>query len=325
MYRKMKSIMTLWLLLLIVFSVVIGCIPNDIGGNGTESHVERMLPTLIRTNTKTPTVMQNMVTAVITPTPSATTIHTADPPENEITATPVDCAEIHGFVEERVMPSEQDQGEVVMRVYLPACYGSEPGELYPVLYLLHGQSFNEDQWERLGVREIADRRISEGLAKPFIIVMPREVLYLEDPNESDFKRILVDELIPWIENEYDVCREFDCRAIGGISRGAAWSVRIGLQECGLFGAIGAHSLPPFRGDITNLQYQLMNCPQDLRPRIYIDIGNYDRYLEAASQFQSALTAYRATHEWHLNEGTHDELYWRNHVNEYIEWYTIPWN
>jgi hypothetical protein len=31
------------------------------------------------------------------------------------------------------------------------------------------------------------------------------------------------------------------------------------------------------------------------------------------------------HEWHLNEGRHDEDYWKAHIAEYIQWYAGLWS
>jgi S-formylglutathione hydrolase FrmB len=38
------------------------------------------------------------------------------------------------------------------RVYLPPCFDPNENARYPVLYMIHGQSFNDDQWVRLGIR-----------------------------------------------------------------------------------------------------------------------------------------------------------------------------
>ena len=36
------------------------------------------------------------------------------------------------------------------RIYLPPCYGQPEIRDYPVLYLLHGQTYRDDQWVNLG-------------------------------------------------------------------------------------------------------------------------------------------------------------------------------
>ena len=51
---------------------------------------------------------------------------------------------------------------LVYRIYLPPCYDEEPERAYPVLYLIHGQTYSDTQWDRLGVPETADRLIASG-------------------------------------------------------------------------------------------------------------------------------------------------------------------
>mgnify|MGYP003971450769 CR=1 FL=1 len=214
---------------------------------------------------------------------------------------------------------------VFVRVYQPPCYDKnavDPG--YPVLLLLHGQGFNEDQWERLGVVEMANQLILNGEVPPFMMVMPRESNYLADPKEAVYGDDLVDVILPWMDENYNTCTLRMCRAIGGISRGASWAMREGLKEWQSFGAIGAHSLPPFRGDIYSLPYWLAAFPSMERPRLYLDIGIEDRYFDAAVAFEAALTETRVPHEWHLNRGGHDETYWGAHVEDYLRWYTAGW-
>ena len=58
------------------------------------------------------------------------------------------------------------------RIYLPPCYDEMEDARYPVLYLIHGQNFNDDQWDRLGVDESADALIAAEEMSPLLIVMP---------------------------------------------------------------------------------------------------------------------------------------------------------
>jgi enterochelin esterase-like enzyme len=119
---------------------------------------------------------------------------------------------------------------------------------YPVLYMLHGQSFNNDQWDRLGMDEAADRLISSGEIAPFIIVFPQECAYLEDTHTSNYGDAVLTELLPWVESHFPVQADPAHRAIGGLSRGAGWALRLGLSHPEQFGSIGMHSLAQFPGD-----------------------------------------------------------------------------
>jgi len=66
-----------------------------------------------------------------------------------------------GSLETDLLPKPLD-----FRVYVPPCYDQEVARRYPVLYLIHGQSYNDDQWDRLGADETADVQIASGEAPP---------------------------------------------------------------------------------------------------------------------------------------------------------------
>lgn len=213
---------------------------------------------------------------------------------------------------------------LVVRIYLPPCYDPESSFRYPVLILLHGQSFNDDQWDRLGADETADKLISAGEAPPFLIVMPREDYYLQDPLESGFGEAVVKALIPWIDQNFTTCAQRSCRAIGGISRGSGWAMKMGLIHWESFSAIGAHSYAPFTGDFINIPFWLKEIPAEQMPRIYIDAGILDFVLKPANKIEQRLTEYLIPHEWHVLDGTHNEESWRMNIEDYLRWYTKPW-
>jgi len=210
-------------------------------------------------------------------------------------------------------------------VYLPPCYDQETDSRYPVLYLIHGQNYNNDQWDRLGADEAADALIASGDVPPFIIVMPRDRSWAQ-PTEDHFGEVLVDQLVPYIDAHYRTRAERAYRAIGGLSRGAGWAVHLGLSRWELFGAIGAHSLPVFWSDTAHIRQWLKAIPADALPRIYLDIGEKDRpsILESATWFESLLTEQGIPHEWHLFPGYHEEAYWQAHVEAYLRWYAAGW-
>ena len=235
------------------------------------------------------------------------------------------CQGSKGRIEYRELITDYLSYPLGLRVYLPPCYGVEPNRFYPVIYLLHGQGFNDDQWDRLGTDEIADKLINTGEAPPFIIVMPRESNYLEDDKVSQYGNALANSLVPWIDQEYETCSVRECRAIGGISRGAAWAVRAGFENWQIFGAIGGHSFAPFSGDFYNSPYWFADIPEGDLPRVYLDMGSTDGLKVAAGLFEGRLTDYNIPHEWVIDTGTHNEEYWSAHVEDYLRWYTFPWH
>lgn len=208
-------------------------------------------------------------------------------------------------------------------VYLPPCYASLPEHRYPVLYLLHGQTFTDDQWVRLGITALADRLISAGEIPPLLMVMPHENNWPQ-PDETNFGKAVTDVLLPWIDSQYPTIPERSSRAIGGVSRGAAWAVHLGLTRWQLFGAIGAHSLPIFWTDSEQITHWLDAIPVGAMPRIYIDISKNDADMASAIDFENLLNARGIPHEWTIRPGYHGEGYWQAHVEEYLRWYAAKW-
>lgn len=211
------------------------------------------------------------------------------------------------------------------RIYLPPCYDQDEVQHYPVLYLIHGQNYNHDQWERLGAPAARDRLVADGEVASFIIVMPRDRNW-DQPTEDNFGQVVVDGLLPWVDENYRTLPERRYRAIGGLSRGAGWAVHLGLSRWELFSALGAHSLPVFWADTPHIRTWLDAIPVDEMPRIYMDIGDKDRpeIMRSAVWFEDLLTQEAVPHEWYLFPGYHEEAYWASHVERYLRWYAQEW-
>ncbi|NOY97719.1 MAG: esterase family protein [Chloroflexi bacterium] len=206
------------------------------------------------------------------------------------------------------------------RIYLPPCYAVDSTRRYPVLYLIHGQGYTDEQWARLGVPSTADRLIASGEMSPFIIVMPYDKASWKLAPDDFFGEALINDLLPYVDEHYRTLADREQRAIGGLSRGAGWSIHYGLTRWDLFGAFGAHSPAIFYNDGPKLDEWVAAIPSAAWPRIYIDIGDNDTERGYALKFDDILTQYGLPHEWHLYRGVHDEAYWRAHVEEYLLWY-----
>jgi enterochelin esterase-like enzyme len=265
--------------------------------------------------------LESKASATPIPSPSPTATFILSP-----TVTPLGCWNQAGKIEKSQLSSTLLRLPLEFRVYLPPCYDKQPDRRYPVLYLIHGSSFNDDQWERLGVGVTSDALIAAGIISPYIVVMPRDREWTQ-PTVDKFGEALIQSLIPWIDGNYRTLSDRSHRAIGGLSRGGAWAVHLGLSHWELFGTIGAHSLAVFDTDAPYYINQWLEAlPRDALPRIYLDIGDHDREIifKSAVWFESRLTESGIPHEWHLNIGSHDEAYWKSHVEDYIRWYTQDW-
>jgi enterochelin esterase-like enzyme len=210
-------------------------------------------------------------------------------------------------------------------IYLPPCYDEKADTRYPVLYLLHGQTYKADQWIRLGAVTAIDKLILAGGSAPFIIVFPDDRYWYSKDSGDTFGARLVDDLIPYIDKTYRTIPDRDHRDIGGLSRGAGWALRLGLTRWELFGHIGLHSLAVLEADGNYLEDWLEAIPADKLPVIYMDIGESDPELGRSKLTNGIFAKFKVRSELHTAPGFHTEEYWSAHVEEYIRWYAKEWD
>jgi enterochelin esterase-like enzyme len=171
--------------------------------------------------------------------------------------------------------------------------------------------------------KVMDRLLLNDEIAPFIIVFPDD-RYWNVQAGPGFGERLVDHLIPYVDQNYRTLADREHRAIGGMSRGAGWTLRLGLERWDLFGTLGLHSLAAFADDRPFLTDWLKEIPPASWPNIFMDMGESDQELGFNSQFENTLTQLGIPHEWHLYPGAHDEAYWGAHVEEYLRWYAQVW-
>ncbi|MEN8241737.1 MAG: alpha/beta hydrolase-fold protein [Chloroflexota bacterium] len=239
--------------------------------------------------------------------------------------TPLACWHEGGILVEDQVPSQLLPEATDMLVYLPPCYFALPEVEFPVLYLIHGQSFNQDQWVRLGAADTADALIAGGEAAPFLIVMP----YVDDwrqPSEFPFGQALIEEVLPYIETAYRASAQREDRAVGGLSRGGSWSLHLGVHYWDKFSAFGGHSAPVFFDDAELMINWLAAIPPEQAPRITLDIASSELndIRRSATWFAGQLEAYGIEHHFHEYSGDHTEGYWLKHVESYLRFYTATW-
>jgi enterochelin esterase-like enzyme len=297
-YRK--SFVPIIFIFFICSSILFGC---------SSSNQPTLISIPAATTTVTPTLFEEAPTTEVKPTQKNLLV--------------IQCSQ-PGQVQQFEIQSKKLNDRLVFSVYFPPCYGNGLQNNYPVIYLLHGQTYDQTQWQKIELLKYADQIIQSGRTIPFLIVMPFEQFHYRSPEGNAYPQALIDELIPWVESNYHASPQKMRRAIGGISRGASWAMRLGLQHYDLFGAVGGHSLPTFNGDVKQLPGWLDAIPAGQYPRFYIDIGRSDPEVEIAIKFEQVLNQNGIPNEWHLNEGRHNEDYWRLHVQEYLDWYTLPW-
>ncbi|MBI5823669.1 MAG: hypothetical protein HZB18_06550 [Chloroflexi bacterium] len=259
---------------------------------------------------------------VTPPPPTATVTFTPSPIPLTATLTPLACLTQPGKIKQEAIPFGNNLKQEFL-VYTPPCYNEMTELHYPVLYLLHGQTYTQDQWVRLGAPQIADRLIHSRKAVPFIIVFPDDHYWNASPGAGFGDRLIL-EIIPFMDKTYRTIPDRDHRSLGGLSRGGGWTVKLGFEHPELFGALGLHSPAVFKNNAPYVEKIIKEIPEESRPLLWLDVGDADRELPSILLFEEMLTRNNYFHEYHFYTGFHAEDYWSMHVGEYLRWYAQAW-
>ena len=258
---------------------------------------------------------------VTSPPPTATVTFTPSPIPPTSAPTPLTCLSQPGTIKQDVISYTNPAQEFL--IYLPPCYKELDDISYPVLYLLHGQTYTQDQWVRLGAPNIADQMIHSGETAPFMIVFPDDRFWNLQAG-SGFGDRFIRDLIPYVDQNYRTIPDRAHRSLGGLSRGGGWVVKLGFEYPELFGSLGLHSPAIFKEDAAYMEKIIKNIPVENRPRLWLDVGDADRELESILVFEEMLTRNNYIHEYHFYAGDHSEAFWGSHVQEYLLWYVQAW-
>ena len=251
------------------------------------------------------------VTATFTPSPIPSTP----------TPTPLTCLTQPGQVKKDVVPTTNPPQDFL--IYLPPCYDVQQNIQYPTLYLLNGQTYNEDQWVRLGVPTVADKLIHNGEALPFIVIFPDDP-YWNLVAGAGFGNRLINDLIPYVDKNYHTNTDRKYRALGGLSYGGGLTVELGFDHPELFGSLGLHSPAILKDNAPEIEGIIKRIPEANRPHLWFDIGDADRDLGNGFLFEEILTRNNYVHQFHLFAGDHSEKYWGAHTIQYLRWYVSQW-
>ncbi|HTP00840.1 MAG TPA: alpha/beta hydrolase-fold protein [Anaerolineales bacterium] len=258
----------------------------------------------------TPTTLPATAAPSSTPLPTPTPTLTPTP-------TPLGCLSQPGKVESGSLASSKPPQDFL--IYLPSCYEHFTDQRYPVLYLLHGQTYTDQQWLDMGAAKVADHLIHSNQVAPFIMVFPDD-RYWNLPAGPGFGDRLLTMVVPYVDAHYRTLADAPHRAVGGLSRGGGWAIHMALTEYSVFGIVGLHSPVIFDDDSAVLEKLFAAVPSKSWPHIWIDGGDRDGELGNIQRFEGLLTTDEVPHEWRLYSGDHSENYWSAHLPEYLRWY-----
>ena len=237
-----------------------------------------------------------------------------------------DCGD-HGTVFRSRYPSDIFGPWRDYHVYLPPCYGQD-GRVYPVLYLFHGSGWNDTQWVELGVAQHIDKGIADGRFPPFIAVMPNneDVDDRTSGGRSSVEGIMLEALLPFVEDNFCTWNTREGRSLAGISRGGYWALMLAFRHTDLFGQVSGHS-SQLRLDVDPAEYnpRATYANADLsQTRIWMDWGHYDFLRPGQLYLHQSLMDAGIAHRAQIFSGGHSQPYWYAHAGEYLSWHASNW-
>jgi len=234
----------------------------------------------------------------------------------------------HHFYRSAVVGDNRD-----FYVYTPPDYDPAARKRYPVLYLLHGYSDDASAWTVVGrANVILDNLITQGKAKPMLIVMPLgygapEIVSrrggavfrdqnLRQRNMDKFRDALFTEVIPQVQKAYRVSTDRDARAIAGLSMGGAESLYTGLNAIDRFAWIGAFSSGGL-GEDFNAEFPHLDSSANAKLKLlWIACGTDDHLIEPNRKLREWLKS-KGIHPTEIETpGAHMWMVWRRNLAEF---------
>jgi len=223
----------------------------------------------------------------------------------------------HGQVQQVLFHSPSTQTERRAFVYTPAEYAANPKKRYPVLYLQHGWGEDETAWSNQGhANLIMDNLIAEGKCRPFIIVMTygmtNEVRWghMHEFDWTQFQRVLMDELVPYVDANFRTQADRSHRAMAGLSMGGMETRMATLARPEVFGYWGLFSGGTYApADLEGKQKPLY---------IFTTCGSKETP-QGVNQSVASLKAAGYDADAYISEGTaHEFLTWRRSLKEFAQ-------
>jgi S-formylglutathione hydrolase FrmB len=230
-------------------------------------------------------------------------------------------------------------------VITPGNY-KDPGNKFPVVYLLHGYGGSYSNW----IKRVP---AIDSLANVYqmIIVCPDAAYsswYFDSPVDSSFRyeTFTASELPAYIDLHYRTIASKKGRAITGLSMGGHGAFFLALRHPGTFGACGSMSgaldlkyiinsydMPKRLGDtITNRQYytdwSVVNLLDRYDPKdsiaFILDCGIRDFIFGMTKTAHEKMIQLKIPHDYIERPGVHDWKYWGNAVRYQLlffrEWF-----
>ena len=203
------------------------------------------------------------------------------------------------------VPEESIVDTAAIAVYLPYGYDEDREEPYKVLYISHGSGLeSEYSWFNKGcMEEMLDNLIADHGVEPFVVVsLNSYATSFDDDN-------VIENVIPLVETNFNVCTEASGRAMAGLSGGARLTLRLAGSYPEMF-----DYYCPMAGELEEVVFdgeKLQNA------KFHITMGLYEARLDKLTEMETALTEAGVPYTQALYEGGHDWFVWRASFVDYV--------
>ncbi len=219
-------------------------------------------------------------------------------------------------------------------VYLPASYMTDNTSTFPVLYLLHGAGECERSWIEQGrLQFILDNAIAARIAKPMIVVADSGyAAFADSPADANdrqsataaFEQVLLEELVPMIDQAYRTKASAKDRALAGLSMGGGQSLAIGLKHPEVLASVAAMSAGRNVDFNTATAYggvmKDANAFNSRFKRLWLSAGTNEKpTFDAINAMHHALDAAGIRHALYISDATAHEWHtWRRSLHELVQ-------
>ena len=195
-------------------------------------------------------------------------------------------------------------------VYLPEGY-AESNRRYPTVYLLHQFNSDHTSYKTDKVNELLNAGAAAGLFDEMIVVIPNS-----DPNSwwaGEWEKMITEELIPHIDENYRTIRDARYRLTAGCSMGGQGAMSVALRNPDFFsGAVSFFGAFSYGG---------ANSPNAIAAKesaeymdsfsLYFICGNQDSYGFGAPaiDLHRQLDTLGADHGFFIENGGHDSAFY----------------
>jgi len=242
----------------------------------------------------------------------------------------------HGQLRQTLYYSTNANAVLQCFVYTPPDYEKDPSKRYPVLYLQHGGGENETGWGQQGhAGLIMDNLIAEGKARPFIIVMASSYVpganntfstnSVDSPlsrsiagpggrmyNPTAFAKVLIQDLIPFIDANFRTLADQPHRAMSGLSMGGMQTRSITLANLDKFSHIGIFS----GGSISPAEITDMDAFKQQVKVVFVSYGSREKGAAGKASVEALRQAGVNSVFYESPNTAHEWQSWRRGLHEF---------